>query len=66
MCTQGLVTVNISCHTEPLLEYSSCANMYILQCVVPTGALAPWIQRTSWIFIIVAIATAAIVVVMAW
>ena len=48
------------------MEFIPCDNFYLLQCVLPTAALAPWTQRNSWIFIIVAIAAAAIIVATAW
>ena len=66
--TQGLVTMNISCSSDPLIEYSSCDNMYILQCVVPSAVdlTSSWTQQNSWIFIIIAIVAAAVIVTVSW
>ena len=42
-------------------------GLAIPQCVpTPPVPLAPWYQRNSWIFIIVAVVAAAILVAMAW
>lgn len=61
--------MNVSCSSEPLLEYTSCASLYILQCVLPAVVaveIATWFQINSWIFVIIAIAAAAVVVAIAW
>ena len=47
--------------------HTSYNGLAILQCVpTPPVPLAPWYQRNSWIFIIVAVIAAAILVAMAW
>ncbi len=69
MMTQGLVTVRAPCADAPGLEnafVNSCGNLTILQCVPTPAAVAPWYQRNFWIFIIIAVAAAAVVVALAW
>ena len=49
------------------MTQGSYHGMKFLQCVpIPPVPLAPWYQRNSWIFIIVAVVAAAILVAMAW
>ena len=49
------------------MVHTSYNGLAILQCVpTPPVPLAPWYQRNSWIFIIVAVVAAAILVAMAW